>query len=191
MKKILTGLFACVICIPSLYAQSPEISTMDLLTSVIWQMEYKYRQNNNDGYFSKYGNEDYSTMYIQDGVAKSMGSRAYYLSDEIEETFDENKIGKIKNGKYIISKGGRDNYNEKNIEKLKNELNARDKKDEESEIDKKLEERLAGVTDLKPRLVFAYEIISLSKDELILHYRTKEVIIGNKPLRYLPFSNTK
>jgi len=43
-----------------------------------------------------------SKGYYQDNTSHVVFT--YYLSDQIETTFDDNKVGKIPNGRYIITK---------------------------------------------------------------------------------------
>jgi len=45
------------------------------------------------------------SITIFDGLSDSRLSRPYYLCDKKEKSFDEEKIGKARNGRYIIEPG--------------------------------------------------------------------------------------
>ena len=99
IKLILfVGLF--IISLSSLKAQSK--NTMELLCHAYWQ--HTYSLSSDDGIVSTYiftPTTFTETAHYQSSVSEIIFS--YYLSDHIENTFDKSKIGKVMNGKYIIT----------------------------------------------------------------------------------------
>ena len=105
MKKILL-LFLFMISVINSYSQTFDLS---ILTSGKWNKTSpvdpdcttKYRFNNSYCYLDVYFTES-KRLYSK--------TRKYYLSDTKPSTFDKSKVGKNKNGKYLIM------LNETNLE---------------------------------------------------------------------------
>jgi hypothetical protein len=85
-----------------------EKTTMQILTSVTWGTGKEYRASDGTVHWS-FRRFDYENEYIgyildDDGSYRATIIRPYYLSDTPDEKFDESKVGKAQDGKYIIVK---------------------------------------------------------------------------------------
>lgn len=189
------GLLVYMICISFLNAQppKPKTDTIEMLTSTQWVMFYR---NKTLERYRKYENEN--VIYIGKdyyGRLKTDSSQ-YYLSNTVEKTFDSSKIGKIRNGKYIIVDGLEFVY--KDIEIYKSEIRKSFYKLMEKEklreaekvcdtlIPEKTQELNDSLGDWKA-VVYVIKIIKISKEELVLQYISEEVRIGNNPVTYVPY----
>lgn len=93
------------------YARQP-MTTMDLLTSKTWKAIIRFsedrEENDNDTLFSLYGmfNENEKVEILisrHNGINRYVSHYPYYLSNHKEtKKFKESKVGKNKNGRYII-----------------------------------------------------------------------------------------
>lgn len=72
-------------------------STLDQLQASEWEMEGSTRPAHSIKY------DDGHATHYRDGI--KIGTDQYYLSDAIDEEFDSRKLGQVKEGKYIISRG--------------------------------------------------------------------------------------
>ena len=97
MKKILL-LFLFMISIINSYSQTFDLS---ILTSGIWNETSPVSTNNTTEYHfdNSYCYED--VCFIRSKKHYST-TRKYYLSDAKPSTFDKSRVGKNKNGKYLI-----------------------------------------------------------------------------------------
>jgi hypothetical protein len=104
MNKI-KSIFIAVFILLNLVAvtQTQAQSTMQKLTAKTWiyQVPAAYTQKFSLSMTLKYSTTTENGTMILDGVTTSL-SRAYYLSDIIETSFDNSKIGNVQNGKYLI-----------------------------------------------------------------------------------------
>ena len=97
MKKILL-FFLFMISVINSYSQTFDLS---ILTSGIWNETSPVSTNNTTEYHfdNSYCYED--VCFIRSKKHYST-TRKYYLSDAKPSTFDKSKVGKNKNGKYLI-----------------------------------------------------------------------------------------
>lgn len=98
IKTLFTFLFFCT-AIMSLQGQNK--SDMDILMKYKWdqqflsEKEYKFCMT----FSSTIENDKF--IYVGETIS---GDNSYYLSDKAEFKFDNDKVGKEKNGKYLIMK---------------------------------------------------------------------------------------
>ncbi len=103
MKTLKTTLIALLTFISAIACaqNANQPTTMDLLTAVKWQAVSKDGTQRNE-YYNLYDQQTRtSILYYQNTETTSQGK--YYLSNNIELSFNETKVGKAVNGKYIIS----------------------------------------------------------------------------------------
>ena len=104
IKLILIFLFTGILVQTSLSAKEPK-TTMKLLTAHTWIWEVpstSYSSEEFIGRFNIYNNNTFTSTTRYLGLSPSNYTMYYYLSDVPEYKFDESKIGKVQNGKYII-----------------------------------------------------------------------------------------
>lgn len=80
-------------------AHVQNISTLDLLTGKEWTMQFPSKQSYT--FKELYSKNEQNVIYTYNGEITET-KVPFYLSDSIVPTFDSSKVGKIKNGKYII-----------------------------------------------------------------------------------------
>ena len=93
---LVLNMYCCGMCV---FAQEKK-TTLELLTSTKWEPQDFFAKGNY-GYV-KYTETEYFTKMNIDGELRIFNYR-YYLSSTQDTEFDSNKIGKNKNGKYIIT----------------------------------------------------------------------------------------
>jgi len=107
MKKIkltLILLFAGILGQITLSAKEPK-TTMELLTAHTWIWEATpahYESGEFIGWFYILDNKTFSSSVRDIGSKPFNDIMYYYLSDKLEYKFDERKVGKVQNGKYVI-----------------------------------------------------------------------------------------
>ena len=104
IKLILMMLFTGILVQTSLLAKEPK-TTMELLTSHTWIWEATpahYESGEFIGSYYIFDNKTLMSSVRNVGVAPFDYETYYYLSDELEYKFDESKVGKVQNGKYVI-----------------------------------------------------------------------------------------
>lgn len=100
-KKILPFLF-CMFLTIHVQAQTTKETTMELLTHATWEHgkpiygDYRHKVFN-DSIMTDWHKDQYGHLVRTEYPMK------YYLTDKEEKAFDKTKIGKIKNGKYIMA----------------------------------------------------------------------------------------
>ena len=106
MKKKLLYIIALILTgianSASIYGQS---STLDRLQGKTWRNQWPVGYEN-DGYWEFTYSNDKETfvLYNSEGKPYPSRNRSFYLSDQIENQFDDSKVGKSKNGKYLTIK---------------------------------------------------------------------------------------
>lgn len=100
-KKILLILLFQLLVIVA-QAQTNNDTTLDLLTSTVWEHGKPiYGDYSQIVFTKKTMTEWYKNQYDQ--FVKDDCSMKYYLAEEEDKTFDKTKIGKVKNGQYIMA----------------------------------------------------------------------------------------
>lgn len=99
MKRILLTILGALVLSTGLSAGQSAESTISKLKSTPWEM-YHLRQATYR-VFVQYTDRKIVTTIMYDGQ-KNVDERDFYLSDQIETTFDPEKIGTSREGKYII-----------------------------------------------------------------------------------------
>lgn len=104
LNFIVVGLLAGTVC---LTAQTSK-STMDLLMQHKWTTVLDFGSGGkiNDSFIFT-TTEFIDKFYTDEDKSESELVSLYYLSDSVETLFDPGKVGKVKNGKYLISKNKR------------------------------------------------------------------------------------
>ena len=96
---LVLNMYCCGMCV---FAQEQK-TTLELLTSTKWEPQDFFYEG--DYGYVRYTETEYITkMKINDELR--FFNYRYYLSSSQDTEFDSNKIGKNKNGKYIIEDGG-------------------------------------------------------------------------------------
>lgn len=189
------GLLVYMICISFLNAQpaKPKTDTIDMLRATPW---VEFYNNKTLEYYRKYEHENIIYTSKDCYGRLKTGSSQYYLSNTVEKTFDSTKIGKIRNGEYIITHGREFVY--KSIEifnaqmkEVKYEILERVKLREAGKvcdtlIPKKTQELNDSIGEWIP-VVRVIKIIKISKEELVLQHIFEEIRIGNRPAKYVPY----
>ena len=196
--RIIMGILTCMaVCASGSFAQGDNKTMMDILTSTMWKMEMLKPGKGDDGSYSKYEKDKVIRYSITEeaGYPASYQTLRYYFSDEIEQTFDIQKIGKSTSGKYLI-KEGREYTDEqieaRLIEVMKSDGERRVIAGTRTEQMKQGEEHLKMLDEKygSGKLVpIVFEIISLNEKELILKRVpvSSELIIGSGPATYRPY----
>ena len=97
---LVLNMYCCGMCV---FAQEKK-TTLELLTSTKWEPQDFFYEG--DYGYVRYTETEYITkMKINDELR--FFNYRYYLSSSQDTEFDSNKIGKNKNGKYIIEDGGK------------------------------------------------------------------------------------
>lgn len=192
MKTFVLTVCISLLSLGSLSAKEAEGTTLDSLRSKVWEVEDYYAEGSPDeGYFCKFDKKT-RTFFLMEGgkmVKKEFKtSDPFYLSNDIEETFDESKVGKVADGKYIIVEYRNIIINEQDGEALRKalhdqitgrKLSAKEKREQEKEREKRLSR-----AEIIP---FVYQIMSLTDDELVLRRVLPEKMTGGKTTRYTPY----
>lgn len=100
-KKVLPFLF-CMFLTIHVQAQTTKETTMELLTHATWE----HGKHIYGDYRRKVFNDSVMTDWYKDQyghLVRTEYPMKYYLTDKEEKAFDKTKIGKIKNGKYIMA----------------------------------------------------------------------------------------
>ncbi|GAA3564304.1 hypothetical protein [Snuella lapsa] len=95
---ILANIFIMLIT-HNVEAQNNKESTLELLQTKTWHMQGLTDKEVSD----KYDANQITHYFNKKGFEFSEHSE-YYLSNTIDQEFDSNKVGKVSNGKYIISR---------------------------------------------------------------------------------------
>ena len=93
------------LCLQNLCAQKPAPTTMDLLQNKYWV--YKETLRIGSLMYERYNPKERCTTYISKYPAYH-GCRDYYLSDTIVRSYQEDSVGVVMNGKYIVQRGSVD-----------------------------------------------------------------------------------
>jgi len=101
LKIIIVCLSLNLICFAGIYAQQIK-DTMSLLAQNEWITVYNIGKNDSIVSTLHFSQTEY-TEKNHYKEAKSEVSVKYYLSDKPDTIFDHNKVGKIFNGRYIIT----------------------------------------------------------------------------------------
>ncbi len=92
---IITIALAIIISSISISAQT----TMDKLIGKDWELQFSSGNHPSEGFHFTETESLYFTYYY----GRRETTTPYYLSDTIDKVFDNSKIGKAKNGQYIIA----------------------------------------------------------------------------------------
>ena len=98
MRRIPLIIILCILYAGNLMAQK---TTMDYLTKSVWEIPTPAGQSFRT--LVEFSISEMVDSFIYGGTTHQSSS-TYYLSGEIEESFDIDKVGKQENGKYIIVK---------------------------------------------------------------------------------------
>ncbi len=100
----ITALLVILIIITSsAYGQS---STLDKLMAKTWEYQYPAGYDNSTSVKTKYSCCIQTTiLYGRIGGEYGTLDQSFYLSDNIETEFDDSKVGKNQNGRYLVVKG--------------------------------------------------------------------------------------
>ena len=96
MKKILL-FFLFMISVTNSYSQTFDLS---ILTSGKWSVTSPVFDHTTEYNFDN--SYCYVDLYFTESKKSYLWTRKYYLSDTKPSTFDKSKVGKNKNGKYLI-----------------------------------------------------------------------------------------
>ena len=103
MKKKFLSLLVVLMFI-GLSVNSQGKSNMDVLTSGKWYWDFGSQGVANMGYYFTTDSMVFWALKPErDGQKMLYAGSLYYLSDKIDSVFDSSKVGKNKDGKYIIS----------------------------------------------------------------------------------------
>lgn len=103
MKTILT----LIIALFSTFAVNAQTYTLDQLVGTTWRMIAPHEKN----LFFTWEfttNEvklNFKTIYFSGRISRSNCSKPYYLSNVLPKTFDKSKVGKVKQGSFLIIDG--------------------------------------------------------------------------------------
>ena len=102
IKTLFTFLLFCItiVCL-----QGQNKSDMDILMKYKWSQQFLSEKEYK--FYITFTSTIRNNKFTYDGETIS-GDYSYYLSDKPEFKFDNNKVGKVKNGKYLISKNPKD-----------------------------------------------------------------------------------
>jgi hypothetical protein len=103
-RKITTAVFLLLFAALGLFAQSNNSTTLQMLVNKNWVFVCsdpnwgceKY------GYKKSYTQTKQTTIVTVNGVPSS-GESDFYLSNQVEASFDYSKVGDVQNGNYIIT----------------------------------------------------------------------------------------
>ena len=98
MRKILLIITLCILYVGNLTAQN---TTMDYLTNNKWETLLPADQS--FSIITEFSKAEEVNSLIYKGTTSKL-SYLYYLSNEIEESFDNDKVGMREDGKYIIER---------------------------------------------------------------------------------------
>ena len=98
MKKIALIITLCILYAGNIAAQS---TIIDYLTKSRWEIPTPSGQSFRT--LIEFSTTEMADIFIYDGTTDKR-STPYYLSDKIDASFDNDKVGKHENGRYIISK---------------------------------------------------------------------------------------
>lgn len=197
MRKLVLVAVVCLMDCMALSAQKSAETDMSILMSTVWKMEINLNAEMpyDDGYFCKFDRKNGTFFRMKKGriVAHDhMASGPFYLSDRIEETFDDAKAGKVMNGRYLIRKAYNVKMTEEDGAALRKSLfdyvvgiepDAKEKRQQ-----KKMREKMLGNAEAVP---YVYEIVSLTENEIVLERVMPEIVIGAKTLRYTAYNSKK
>lgn len=187
MKTFIMTIGICLLSLTTLSARKIEKTTLDRLMSTIWKVENLYAEEDlPDGRFCKFDKKTQAFFKMEEGkvieeIFKT--SNPFYLSNNVEETFDESKVGKVVNGKYIIVKYRNIIITEEDGDALRKSLydmvagiepTAKEKRQRKKAYKKQL-----NSAEIIP---LVYQIMSLTANELVLE-RVSPNMIGSKTIR--------
>ena len=90
-------------------------STMEQLINKEWyEFDFKTMKSNENYYVKYTGTQRLIVSADEDGNTK-MRVQKYYLTNRWEERFDSTKVGKNRNGKYIIIRGAKNENGDYNV----------------------------------------------------------------------------
>lgn len=113
MKRLILLLHMLII-VSSLF-QVEAKSTMELLINKDWH-EFDFgSMTARDDYYVRYTGTQRIIVGSDSVGNQNARVQKYYLSYRYEEKFDSTKVGKIRDGKYLIIQGSRDSLNNKNV----------------------------------------------------------------------------
>ena len=105
MKSKIVNKLICILLFSSLVGILFAQSDNKLKQSSLINKEWVYRLSTRIYTINKFSDKEMTTIsYFQSstGLQTLESNNLYYLSDEIVDTFDKNKVGKTSSGKYII-----------------------------------------------------------------------------------------
>ena len=194
MKTLIVTVGICLLCFSSLNAKDAT-GTLSQLMSTIWKEEdpANVEKVPVNEYCCRFSKKKQFFFQIKGGkVIKNIfkTSRPFYLSNNIEKYFDENKVGNQSDGKYIITQYRNIILNEEDGEILRKSLydqvSGRKLTAKEKRQLKKIRKEHQSEAEI---VSFVYRIISLTKDELILERVSPMNMIGDKIVRYTSYSD--
>ena len=116
MKRTVLLILAMIVTLVASAAEGK--STMELLINKEWyEFDFKTMKPDESRYVRYTGTQRLEVSADEDGNTR-MRVQKYYLSYEWEERFDSRKVGKYRNGKYIVIRGERDTSNVEEIKTI-------------------------------------------------------------------------
>lgn len=100
MKKNLLLILITLVASQCLFSQS-STTTLGRLVNKEWKMIFPSEKQY--VYTDSYNNEIITTVFVYNNSEVKLFSK-FYLSDDIDSTFNENNMGKVYDGKYLVKK---------------------------------------------------------------------------------------